>query len=68
MKEIHLQLELISNYVTNIAIALDNFVYDDITATERDRKNMKKEIEENVYKLNLAVNDLQKQINKIVRG
>lgn len=64
IKHFHSQLTLISKYLTNVAIDLDNIVYDDITATDIYTKNIKKEVEENAYKLNLAVKDLQKMIKK----
>ena len=64
IKHFHLQLMLISKYLTNVAIDLDNIVNDDITATDSYTKNIKKEVEENAYKLNLAVKDLQKMIKK----
>lgn len=64
IKDFHSQLKLISKYLTNVAIDLDNIVYDDITATDSYTKNIKKEVEEHAYKLNLAVKDLQKMIKK----
>lgn len=64
IKGFHAQLKLIANYLANVAIDLDDILYDDITVTDSEIKKMKKEVEKDAYKLNLAVKDLQKMIKK----
>lgn len=68
IKRFHAQLKLIGNYLSNVAIDLDDILYDDITVADSEIKKMKKEVEKNSYKLNLAVKDLQKMIKKEIRG
>lgn len=64
IKGFYAQLKLIANYLSNVAIDLDDILYDDITVTDSEINKMKKEVEKDAYKLNLAVKDLQKMIEK----
>ena len=66
IKNIHVQLDLILRYFENVAIDLDNVEYDDITMTEEQKKEMCEGMSANAYKLGLAVEDLKKQLDKVV--
>ena len=66
IKNLHVQLDLILRCFENVAIDLDNIEYDDITMTDEDKKEIVKGMSANAYKLGLAVEDLKKQLDKVV--
>lgn len=61
---IHAFLEQINDCVINIGIDVDDYEYDDITMTEDERNEIKKRIEINAKTIGLAVNNLQKHLEK----
>ena len=65
-QHLYLQKELIFEYMTNISVDVDNLYYDDITMTDENEKEIIKGMVEWAYKLGFAVEDLKKQLNKVV--
>lgn len=61
---IHAVLEQINDCCINIGIDVDDYEYDDITMTEDERNEIKKRIEINAKNIGLAVNNLQKHLEK----
>ena len=61
---IHAVLKQICDCCINIGIDVNDYEYDDITMTEDERNEIKKRIEINAKNIGLAVNNLQKHLEK----
>ena len=67
-KNLKVQAELISDYITNINIDIDNLYHNDITMTEDDKNKMVEDVRTNSIKLWFAFEDFAKQLKKFVGG
>ena len=63
IKMLEIQLKLISEYLLNIGIVLDDLKHDDITMTDEHKEEMIMGMYGDSYKLGLAVKKLQKELS-----
>lgn len=63
IKTMEIQIKLITDYLCNIGIDLDDLKHDDITMTDEHKEEMIMGMYGDAYKLGLAVKDLQKELS-----
>lgn len=63
IKVLEIQLKLITGYLLNIGIDLEDLKNDDITMTDGDKEEMIMGMYGDAYRLGLAVKKLQKELS-----